>query len=47
MRTSTEQITYLMLYYTILTLNDPKKEAIENIVGNGENTGNQHFLLYP
>ena len=26
---------------------DPGNEAFENIVGNGENTGNQHFLLFP
>ena len=24
-----------------------KKEAFENIVGKGENAGNQHFLLFP
>ena len=23
------------------------KEALENIVGKGENAGNQHFLLFP
>ena len=23
------------------------KEAVENIVGKGENAGNQHFLLFP
>ena len=22
-------------------------DSVENIVGNGENTGNQHFLLFP
>ena len=22
-------------------------ERVENILGNGENAGNQHFLLYP
>ena len=30
-----------------LTFNDPGKEAFENIVGKGENAGNQHFLLFP
>ena len=25
---------------------DPEKEAFENIVGKGENAGNQHFLLF-
>ena len=24
-----------------------KKKAFENIVGKGENAGNQHFLLFP
>ena len=24
-----------------------KKNPFENIVGKGENTGNQHFLLFP
>ena len=24
-----------------------RKEAFENIVGKGENAGNQHFLLFP
>ena len=24
-----------------------KKEAFENIVGKGENAGNQHFLVFP
>ena len=27
--------------------NNPKKEAFENIMGKGENAGNQHFLLFP
>ena len=25
----------------------PKKKALENTVGKGENAGNQHFLLFP
>ena len=29
------------------TFNDSEKEVIENIVGKGENAGNQHFLLSP
>ena len=37
----------LTLYHTIPTLNDREKEAFENIVGKGENAGNQHFLLFP
>ena len=32
---------------TIPTFNAPGKEAFKNIVGNGENAGNQHFLLFP
>ena len=33
-----------------MTFNDPEKEALkpfENIVGKGENAGNQHFLIFP
>ena len=30
-----------------LTFNFSGKEALENIVGKGENAGNQHFLLFP
>ena len=38
----------LTLYYTIPTFNDPEKERpFENIVGKGENAGNQHFPLFP
>ena len=37
----------LTLYDAILTFNDKKKVAFENIVGNGENSGNQYFLLFP
>ena len=32
----------LAFYHTIL-----KKTAFENVVGKGENAGNQHFLLFP
>ena len=36
------------LYHTIPTFHYPwKKKAFENIVGKGENAGNQHFLLFP
>ena len=27
--------------------NDPDKIMFQNIVGNGENAGNQHFPLFP
>ena len=37
----------LNLYHTIPTFNNPKIDAFENIEGNGENAGNQHFLLFP
>ena len=37
----------LSLYHTITTFNDPVKKPFENIVGKGENAGNQHFLLFP
>ena len=38
--------------YTIFTtqsrlLTTPTKKPFENIVGKGENAGNQHFLLFP
>ena len=40
------------LYYTIPTYNGPekitalRKKVFENILGKGENIGNQHFLLF-
>ena len=39
----------LTIYNTILTFNNPEKKpsGIENLVGKGENTGEQHFLLSP
>ena len=37
----------LILYHTITTFNDPVFGAFENIVGKGENAGNQHCLLFP
>ena len=39
---------FVTLYLTIPTFNDiEKKKAFENLVGKGENAGNQHFLLFP
>ena len=32
---------------TIMMFNDLIKSPFENIVGKGENAGNQHFLLFP
>ena len=43
-------LTYLrtlILYQTMPTFNDLKKKPFENVVGKGENAGNQHFLLFP
>ena len=37
----------LTLYYAIPSFNDPKKEAFENIMGKGENAGNEHFFPFP
>ena len=37
----------LTLSHTIPTFYDPTKESFENILGKGENAGNQHFLLFP
>ena len=42
-----KMIRALTVYHTIPTFNDPKVEPFENIVGKGENAGNQHFLLFP
>ena len=37
----------LTLYHTIPTFNTSEgKKTFENIVGKGENAGNQHFLLF-
>ena len=38
---------WLTLSHTIPTFNDPVKEPFENIMGKGENAGNQPFLLFP
>ena len=35
------------LYHTIPLVTALKKRPFENIVGKGENAGNQHFLLFP
>ena len=40
--TSPITITIQCQFLTML-----KKKAFENIVGKGENAGNQHFLLFP
>ena len=37
----------LTLYNKIQTFNYPEKKPFENIVGKGENAGNQHFLFFP
>ena len=37
----------LTLYHTIPLFTTPKKKPFKEIVGNGENAGNQHFLLFP
>ena len=34
-------------YNTIRLFTTLRKKAFENIVGKGENAGNQHFLLFP
>ena len=36
-----------ILYQATMTFKHPKKRASENIMGKGENAGNQHFLLFP
>ena len=36
----------LRFSHTIHTFNDLEKEDFENIIGKGENAGNQHFLLF-
>ena len=37
----------LTLNRMTLTSNDPRKKALENIAGKGENADDQHFLLFP
>ena len=37
----------LTLHHTIPLLKTLKHMAFENIMGKGENAGNQHFLLFP
>ena len=36
----------LTLYHTIPTFNDPVRDAFENIMGKGENAGNQPLFNY-
>ena len=38
---------FLTRYDTIPGFNDLKKKSFENIVGKGENAGNQHFSPFP
>ena len=42
---SEKEINSLILNPCVLT--NPKYKAFENIVGKGENAGNQHFLIFP
>ena len=35
---------FTTLFQLLMTL---RKEAFENILGKGENAGNQHFLFFP
>ena len=46
MYASFSEQSVLTPYHTIL-LTTLRKEAFENILGKGENAGNQHFLLFP
>ena len=41
------ELTFLTLYHTIPSYNNPWKKPFEIIIGKGENAGNQHFLLIP
>ena len=45
--TNFSHVLYLIPHHTIPSLNDPEKKAFENIVRKIENTGYQHFLLFP
>ena len=36
-----------LTHYQSRLLTPLEKKALENIVGNGENAGSQHFLLFP
>ena len=40
---------HLTLYHKMPNFNDSekKKKTYQNIMGKGENAGNQHFLLFP
>ena len=37
----------LTLYHTMTNFDAPEKKPFENIVGKGENAGNQHFSTFP
>ena len=37
---------FLTFYPTLTTLMPLRKQSLENIMGKGENPGNQHFLLF-
>ena len=37
----------LSLYLTVLTFGDLVEECFKNIMGKGENAGNQYYLLNP
>ena len=41
-----EKLLTLTLFHPILSFNDADR-GLENIVEQGENAGNQHFLLFP
>ena len=45
------EVSYQILFELFTTLsrllNTLKKQPFENIMGKGENAGNQHFLLFP
>ena len=41
------EFVVLTLYHTIRTFNDPENEALENIVGKGENAGKPAFSPFP
>ena len=47
LKTLWEKEKMLAFYHTIPTLMTLGKKTFENIVGKGENAGNQHFLLFP
>ena len=42
-----KQSTALTFYHIVQTFTTLYKKTFENIVGKGENAGNQHFPLFP